>query len=57
MKTAIIISMPHRAKEVRIMKKYIKPEVILTISETEKNLCDLATPSNVVWDDTIIEEY
>lgn len=49
--------MPHRAKEVRIMKKYIKPEVILTISETEKNLCDLATPSNVVWDDTIIEEY
>lgn len=39
------------------MKKYIKPEVILTISETEKDLCDLTTPSNVVWDDTITEEY
>ena len=39
------------------MKKYTKPEVILTASETEKNLCDLNTPSGVVWDDTLTEEY
>lgn len=39
------------------MKKYVKPEVILTATDTEKNLCDLTTPSGVVWDDTLIEEW